>query len=87
MIFKNASASAGKKVKDRIIVLLTCNMTRTNKMKLLVRVDVSPFYIILDLDVFSGTRMIFDMDVREYYFVFVPGNDSNLKVRNCSLRG
>jgi hypothetical protein len=33
MIFKNASACAGKKVKDRITVLLTCNMTETLKMK------------------------------------------------------
>jgi hypothetical protein len=36
MIFKNSSASSGKKVKDRIIVLLTCNMTGTIKMKSLV---------------------------------------------------
>jgi hypothetical protein len=36
MIFKNASASAGKKVKDRITVLLTCNMTGIIKIKPLV---------------------------------------------------
>jgi hypothetical protein len=36
MIFKNASASAGKKVKDRITVLLTCNMMGTIKTKPLV---------------------------------------------------
>jgi hypothetical protein len=36
MIFKNASASAGKKVKDRITVLLTCNMLGTIKMMPLV---------------------------------------------------
>jgi hypothetical protein len=36
MIFKNASACAGKKVKDRSTVLLTCSMTGTVKMKPLV---------------------------------------------------
>jgi hypothetical protein len=36
MIFKNASASAGKKVKDIITVLLTCSMMETIKMKPLV---------------------------------------------------
>jgi hypothetical protein len=33
MIFKNPSASARKKVKDRITVLLTCNMVGTIKTK------------------------------------------------------
>jgi hypothetical protein len=36
MIFKKASASAGKKVTDKITVLLTYNMTGTIKMKPLV---------------------------------------------------
>jgi hypothetical protein len=33
MVFKNATASAGKKIKNRITVLLTCNMPGTIKMK------------------------------------------------------
>jgi hypothetical protein len=36
MIFKNASAPAGKKVTDRITVLLTCNFVGTINMKPLV---------------------------------------------------
>jgi hypothetical protein len=36
MIFKNDSASAGKKVRDRNTVLLTCNMMETIKMTPLV---------------------------------------------------
>ena len=36
MVLKNSSASAGKKLKDRITVLLTCNMTGTIKLKPLV---------------------------------------------------
>jgi hypothetical protein len=37
LIFKIASACAGKKDKDRITVLLTCSMMGTIKMKPLVR--------------------------------------------------
>ena len=36
MVLKNSSKSAGKKLKDRITVLLTCNMTGTIKLKPLV---------------------------------------------------
>jgi hypothetical protein len=36
MVFKNASASAWKKIKDTVTVLLICSMTSTIKMKPLI---------------------------------------------------
>jgi hypothetical protein len=55
--------------------------------------DVGPFSVILGLDFLSHTRMILDMDFREYYFSFAPakrfefeGETLQSERTNCSMK-
>jgi hypothetical protein len=49
--------------------------------------NVAPFLLILGLDFISRTRMVLDMDVREFYFAFSPERRSKFQKRNVQLSG
>jgi hypothetical protein len=47
--------------------------------------NVAPFPLILGLNFISRTRMVLDMDVREFYFAFAPEHRSKFHKGNVQL--